>query len=329
MGDDYVVEPWIDTRWRVSIGNYGVEPVWHESPSTMPLSARRWDPPLKNLSDDLCKLRPRPCNLDRMGSLEDEVLLEEIFDGILPVRFRGGYWWTLGMTQEAAFLVGMEGLMLNMYDDPKGLHGLMEFLLQDHLRVTQWLEEEGLLCLNNENDYTGSGSLGYTTELPSAQAKEPQTSHRDDLWVLLESQETVGVGGELFEEFVFPYQKKIAETFGLVYYGCCEPVHNRWHVLSKMPNLRSVSVSPWCDQDFMAEALGHEYIFSRKPNPALISTALFDESAIREDVRSTLEAAEGCNLEIIMKDVHTLNDEPHRLRRWVEIVREEIEEFFS
>lgn len=323
--DDYVVEPYINTHWHVAIGNYGVETVWHESPSATHLSAKRWDPPLKNLSDDLCKLQPRSCNVDKEASLAGKALLEEIFDGILPVRFRGGYWWTLGMTQEAVFLVGMEGLMMSMYDDPDGLHGLMRFLLQDHLRVTRWLEEEGLLSLNNENDYTGSGSMGYTTELPSSRSMDAQQVKREDLWVLLESQETVGVGPELFEEFIYPYQKQIAETFGLVYYGCCEPVHTRWHILRNMPNLRSVSVSPWCDQAFMAEALGREYIFSRKPNPALISTTVFDESAIRQDIRSTLDAGGDCSLEIIMKDVHTLNNEPHRLRQWVEIAREEID----
>jgi hypothetical protein len=30
----------------------------------------------------------------------------------------------------------------------------------------------------------------------------------------------------------------------------------------------------------------------------------------------------GCSLEIIMKDVHTLNGEPDRLTRWVKMARE-------
>ena len=67
----------------------------------------------------------------------------------------------------------------------------------------------------------------------------------------------------------------------MCYYGCCEPVNNRWDSLKKIPNLRSVSVAPWCDQEFMADALGSDYVFSRKPNPTLISTKHFDEDAIR------------------------------------------------
>ncbi len=37
---------------------------------------------------------------------------------------------------------------------------------------------------------------------------------------------------------------------------------------------------------------------------------------------TTLTAARDCNVEIVMKDVHTLNDEPLRLGRWVALARE-------
>jgi hypothetical protein len=63
----------------------------------------------------------------------------------------------------------------------------------------------------------------------------------------------------------------------------------------------------------MAEALGSNFVFSRKTNPTLISTEQFNEEAIRDDIRKTLSAARSCRLEIIMKDVHTLNNDPERL----------------
>jgi hypothetical protein len=200
----------------------------------------------------------------------------------------------------------------------------MKFIMDDHLAFANWLEAEGLYSLNNENDYTGSGSIGYTRALPQPDWRTGAPVRKKDLWVLSESQETVGVGPELFEEFIFPYQLTIAEQFGRCYYGCCEPVNNRWHILKRIPNLARVSVSPWADQCFMAEEMKRDYVFSRKPNPTLISTGKFDEAAIRADIRQTLDAAGDCRLEIIMKDVHTLNNEPDRLSRWVQIAREEI-----
>jgi len=135
----------------------------------------------------------------------------------------------------------------------------------------------------------------------------------------------VGVGPDQFEEYIFPYQAKIAEQYGLVYYGCCEPVSSRWHVLERIPNLRSVSVSPWANQEVMARELAGQYVYSRKPNPTAVSTADFDEALIRDDIRHTLEVARGCAVELIMKDVHTLAGKPERLARWVAIAREEID----
>ena len=74
----------------------------------------------------------------------------------------------------------------------------------------------------------------------------------------------------------------------------------------------------------LARKLGMRYVYSRKPAPSLISTAVFDEAAVRRDIRTTLEAARDCRVELIMKDVHTLAGEPERLARWVRIAREEI-----
>lgn len=325
LRDDHVVEPVINVGWQVGIGNFGVEAVVHQGGDAEHMGSRSWEPPIKDLDGDFDKLRPRTFCVDRDATMAQRQRLEDVFAGILPVRMRGAHYWTMGLTWKAIDLIGLEGLMLSMYDNPDGLHRLMAFLRDDELALSRWLEEQELYSLNNENDYIGSGSMGYTADLPQDATRQAGSPVREqDLWVLLESQETVGVGPELFEEFVFPYQLSIAERFGKTYYGCCEPLDNRWSIIKRIPNLARVAVSPWADQRFMAEALGRDYVFSRKPNPTLISTGQFDEDAIRADLRETLEAAHGNRLEIIMKDVHTLNNEPERLARWVQIAREEI-----
>lgn len=323
--DDHVIESFINVNWVVDSGTYGVEAVQHWADNDGRLGARRWDPPLHDLDKDFDKLRPRVFSVNRPATLDAKRKLETIFEGVLPVRIHGAFWWTMGMTSTAINLIGMENLMLYMYDNPAGLHRLMAFLRDDYLAFAEWLEREGLFTLNNKNDYIGSGSMGYTRDLPQPDKRPNAPVRLKDLWVLLESQETVGVGPELFEEFVFPYQAAIAERFGKVYYGCCEPVHSRWEVLKKMPHLARVSVSPWADQAYMAEALGRRYVFSRKPNPTLISTDRFDEAAIRADVKQTLKLTRLGRLEILMKDVHTVKNQTQRLARWVAIAREEID----
>jgi hypothetical protein len=128
---------------------------------------------------------------------------------------------------------------------------------------------------------------------------------------------------EMFEEFVFPYQLPIISQFGFACYGCCEPIDKRWRIVKSIPRLRRVSVSPWSSQEQMAENLGRRYVFSRKPNPALISVGAWNETPLIEDLKTTAEltAAWGLNTELVMKDVHTVSKEPQRLGKWVEIAR--------
>jgi len=323
VGDDFVVEPWINIGWDVSLGDYGVEVAKVRADNGERLGSYHWDPPIKDLDRDFAKLHFRRPSVNREKTLAWLAFMQEHFGDILPVRIRANYWWTMGMTWTAIDLIGMEMLMTAMYDNPAGLHRLMAFLRDDHLQILDWCEREGLLSLNNENDYVGSGGIGYTDELPGAGYGTGQPVKLQNMWGLCESQETVGVSPAMFEEFVFQYQVPVISRFGLSYYGCCEPVHNRIHIIKRLPNLRSLSVSPWCNQEILARELGANYIFCRKPSPTLISTDHFDEDAIRADIRATVQAAGGlCPLEFAMKDVHTLKGQPQRLGRWVQLARE-------
>jgi hypothetical protein len=145
------------------------------------------------------------------------------------------------------------------------------------------------------------------------------------MWGFAESQETVGISPEMFAEFVFPYQVPILERFGLNCYGCCEPLDGRWHVVKQIPRLRRVSVSAWADPQRMAGQLEANFIYSLKPNPADLAMSVLDEDHIRSGLREMLQITNGCHVEIIMKDNHTIRGDPYRVTRWVEMVREEID----
>ena len=322
--DDWVVPGWIDIGWDVTFGDYGVRHELVRGNNDGKLGSYHWDPPIKDLDKDFDLLHFRSLSVDREKTLARKAFMEEHFGDILPVRIRGSFWWTTGLTWEAINLIGIEPLMLAMYDNPAGLHRLMAYLRDNFMHQIDWFEREKLLSLNNEYDYVGSGSIGYTSELPRPGWREGDPVHAGQLWGLSESQETVGVSPKLFEEFIFPYQLPVISRFGLSYYGCCEPVNKRIHIIKRFPNLRKVSVSPWADQRKMAEEVGKQVVFCRKPNPTLISTDVFDEEAIRADLRQTLLESQGVNVEFAMKDVHTLRDQPWRLGRWVELARQEI-----
>lgn len=275
LNDDNTLEPWFDVPWQVTIGGFGVEAEYRYGENR---GSYVWDPPVKDVARQLPGLRFRDVSVDRARTRELVGLANDIFGDLLPARIRGRYFWTCGLTWTAIRLVGLEPLMWLMCDRPGEVHQLMGFLRDDMMQFIEFFEREGLLTPHNANDYTGSGGVAYTHELEPTDGRVTLRQQ----WGFAESQETVGVGPGMFGEFIFPYQVPLLARFGLNCYGCCEPVHLRLEYLLKIPRLRRVSVSPWCDQRVMAEALHGRAVFSRKPNPALVCVGMDDEARSKD-----------------------------------------------
>ncbi len=152
------------------------------------------------------------------------------------------------------------------------------------------------------------------------------------MWGFMDSQETVSISPEMFGEFFFPYYNEVAKNFGLLSYGCCEPVHPIWEkYISKLAGLRKVSISPWCDEDYMGQALkGSNVIYHRKPSPNFVGVDIeLDEAAYSEHIKKTLTCAKGCKLEFSFRDIYTLGGRPGKPRRAVEILRNLIEKYWE
>jgi hypothetical protein len=321
MRDDKVIEPvfnvghvYTETDWGLRETRIGGEGG----------GSWRWEAPLKTY-DDMDKLRFPQITVDYEATQELLQLAQETFGDILQVRLKTVWWWSFGMTQTLVYLRGLEQIMYDMVDCPDELHRLMAFLRDGHAARLDFLEKNGLLFLNNDGTYVGSGGFGWTHELP-----QPDFNGHVrpvDMWGFAESQETVGISASMFEEFIFPYQLSLLERFGLNCYGCCEPLDSRWHVVEKFPRLRRVSMSPWVNVEVMAERLGNRYIFSWKPHPGVLATDTFDEEFVRQTLRQGLRALKrnDCRVEIIMKDCHTIRRDPQRVIRWVQIAKEEAE----
>lgn len=173
---------------------------------------------------------------------------------------------------------------------------------------------------------------GYRNFLISSGCDIPPMSKWENIdaffvWGFMDSQETVSISPEMFEEFIFPCYKKISESFGLLSYGCCEPVDPIWeNCISRLENLRKVSISPWCNEAYMGERLrGSKIIYHRKPSPNYLGTGtLLDEEAFRTHIRESLQAARGCEMEITQRDVYTINKDISKAKRYVDIIKEEI-----
>ena len=117
------------------------------------------------------------------------------------------------------------------------------------------------------------------------------------------------------------------KLFGRLSYGCCEPTSAVWDCIKRFDNLKKISISPWCDEEFMADQLrGKNIIYHRKPSPNFLGVGeTLDEDGFREHIEKTLKTAQGCHLEITQRDVYTVNYDLKKVQRYVEIIRESIE----
>lgn len=324
IGDDYVVEPFFRVYWDIERSDFGV-PLQAEHAEDVEGGdvAYHYNYPIRTPAE-IDRLRPRTFAVDRAKTRRRAERLSDLFGDILPVVLygTGGHWAAL--TQDLFKLIGNDNLLIWTYDAPDALHRLMAYLRDDRLAYFGWLEREGLLGLNSVGwELAGSGSPGYISSLP--QPDYAGTARLRDLWAWMESQETTMISPRMFTRFFLPYMAEVSRIFGLIYYGCCEPVHDRWdQIIAAIPNARAVSVSPWCDKRIIAEKLGRQVVFSRKPKPAPISGANPDWDVLQQDIDETLAAARDCNLEIIFRDVYRINGDRPRLTKWAQMVRSRI-----
>ena len=333
FNDDHVCPDTLDIGWHVWCDEFGVEiKVERVKDAEGITTGYHFDSPIKDLRNGLGDVRPARFGVNRESTMEQKAFLEETFGDILPVRVRGDAFGNGSLTQRVVWLMSMENFFMAMYDCPDTLHEVMGMVRDNAKRMALWAEEEGLLTLNTGNQCTCGTCFNFTTKLP----REPFSGKvkLSDTWLREDSQETVGVSPELFHEFCFPYYADLASLYGFVYWGCCEPADTIWEMsLSKLPNLRAVSISRWASEEYMAEAFaGRNIVFSRKPDPNLFSLHYdLDEAAWRAHIRATLEACTKHNVpcEFVVRDVYSMKGNLMKTRRAVELANEEIDRFYG
>jgi len=265
--------------------------------------------PLAELESGLKKLRRDEFTVDRELTLRKVAIAEDIFGDLLPVKAvtDAGTAAGSGMACKAVSLMGMDNFYIAMMDQPENVHRFFEFVATESIDFMEWLKAEKLFRPNSGEFWCGSGSIGYTNDLPRRKITENDQWLPEDCWSFIEAQEAVGLSNDMFAEFIFPYMNRVAEHFGLVYYGCCEPVHEFWPMLKQIKNLRKITISPWCDQKIMPEAIGKKAVLSRKPHPLQLCSETFNADSFTAHIKETLDIAENNFVELIFRDTCTLN----------------------
>lgn len=282
---------------------------------------------IEDLEEDYDKLGPTRFGVDLETTEKKKAAIEEAIGDILPVKMQMDCLYSVP-TQMIVHFMSMENMMFAMYDYPELFKEMMNRIAEDTLAYYRFLEEKRLILPTVAFGGVGQGTWSFTNELPGYEEWQKRPFTAKDVWGFMDSQETVGISPDMYEEFIFPCYQKIASQFGLLSYGCCEPVDPIWdRCISRLPNLRKVSISPWCNEEFMGERLqGSKTIFHRKPSPNFLGVdPVLDEDAFRQHIRKSLLAARGCKMEITQRDVYTIHNNIPKAKRYIELIREEIE----
>jgi hypothetical protein len=265
------------------------------------------------VEEDLEKIRMPQISHDAAETARRRTVACELFDGLLEVRLWGADPY-LSLWDPISTWMGVENALYAMVDTPEFVHKLVGRVTDGYMSMLDQWEAQGLLC--------GPQSLvhctgAYTDELPAA-GFDPEKPRTQDMWMYGLAQMLSTVSPEMFQEFEVDYASRICGRFGLVYYGCCDPLDRKMRQVRMIPGVRKVSMSPWVDEQRGAAQIGRDFVYSRKPSPALLAAGSFNPERVREDLMATKSVCQkhGCPLEYILKDISTVCYQPERLFEW-------------
>jgi hypothetical protein len=320
MPDDLVIEPVIRVSKAVTGMSLGIE-IHEETNSTDDTNdvvSHHYENQISTM-EDIQKIQI-PTIGHNQGETERRLgIAHEIFDGILTVKAEGVNPY-LSVWDPIATWMGVENALYAIMDEPDMIHALVQRVVDAYMSMLDQLEVQGLLCSPQPVIHcTGA----YTDELPKP-GYDPDTPRTQDIWMYGLAQMLGTCSPDMYNEFEIEHCMPLFHRFGLVYYGCCDPMDRKIGYVKQIKNARKISISPWANEEMCAADIGTDRVFSRKPNPALLAFESFDESLIRADLQRTAQicAKYHCPLELIQKDISTLHYQPQRLWSWVKIAKE-------
>jgi hypothetical protein len=317
---DMVVEPFIRIPKAVKDSGFGVQSVEETAvgdPTNSVVGHRFFNQLAKD--EDLEKIKAPIVKHDTKETARRLTVAHELFDGTLDI-FEQGVDQYVSVWDPISQWMSVQDALYALIERPDFMKEVVRRMVDGYMKLLDQLEEQGLLCHSQSLIHcTGA----YTDDLP-APGFDPKRPRTKDLWMFGLAQMFSTVSPQMFEEYEVEMCMPIFKRFGLVYYGCCDPLDGKMKEVRKIPNVRKISMSPWVNEETGASNIRGDYVYSRKPNPALLAWPEFSETAVREHLRTTVDvcARYGCPLELILKDISTVAYQPKRLWRWAEIAME-------
>lgn len=309
MADD---EPLLPTIWLGAPHPPGADRLWGvalENVRSAPLGSYKPAPPVR-CDQDLDRLHFPPYQEDSPARRAAEEQALELTGGLLPVKSRtdelhfGPFEWAVRMR-------GMDNLLYDVYDAPEFVHRLMNFITTGMERYHRAREAAG--ALDAEASW---GFHMYYDEPP-----EGAEARLDGCWAYVHAQSSASFSPAMYEEFVQPYNARIASMFARVYYHGCEDLSDKCPVIKRLPHLRLFHVSPWTPLEPIMREVGDSVALEVHAHP---TNVLFvnTPAQTRQELRRLHQQSAGAQRVLKLCDVETVPDGGGRLRQWAAAGRE-------
>jgi len=327
MDDDWLYEPFVviqPVRKGPGPGNSGW---WGQKYVEKRIGMAFVTEPSVRSIEDIDALVAYEHEIDEEATAQRMEKFTEAFGGTIELLLsRRPLYHILGgsdLSTALAQLLGLENMMAAMTGDPPLVHALASWLQKAVLKQFEQAEANG--DFTPHGGWWDSEGTPYCRELPDPTTADGKHSAKQ-LWGLMAAQEFTLISPAMHDEFLLQYQKPLMEYFGLISYGCCENLTGKIDMLRSIPNLRRIGITPTADVARCAEQIGDSYVFAWRPNPAFVC-AYFDRETVRKTLREGLGASRGCRVDVMLKDVSTVQGESERLWEWVKIAKEEAAAF--
>jgi len=218
---DMVVEPFIRVEKAVSNSGFGMSTeehtlAYYESNDVV---SHQYTNQFESM-EDVEKVKMPVVTHDAAETKRRMELADWLFGGIVELR-EEGYDPYLSVWDPITTWMGVENALYAIIDRPEMVHALVKRISDGYMFMLDQMEDLGVLCHHQSLIHcTGA----YTDELP-APGFDPSKPRTKDIWMFGLAQMFATVSPAMFDELEIAYSMPIFERFGLVYYGCCDPLH--------------------------------------------------------------------------------------------------------
>jgi hypothetical protein len=217
-----------------------------------------------------------------------------------------------GPFEYAVQLRGMNNLLYDFYDAPDFVHELMERIVAGTIEFQKTRETAAKV----------DARLSLFGSSPFDHIPEQNIKKLSGMWAKCHAQSSGSLGPDMYAEFVHPYNSKLTELVGRVYYHGCEDLSEKCKIIKDLPNLHLFHISPWTSEEAVYEHM-HEcnVAFEIHSHPTGVL-----ENYTKEEMKSILQKRHDVFKDkphtLMLADIEVISGKLDRLKMWVDVAQE-------